>query len=221
MNNVVTTNANTIVDGLSHYREPVGGMMNSQLGSRLKYLKIAKWVDADGDEVTSKLIATDVIRRIQEWPADGGAPISTRTIAPGEEWPDVAALNDACRDRWYEKFGKLTGPFVGEHVVVFLDPSDMEGYWWPSPVSTIGSCIAIRNLVMATQRMRSFRGERVFPLCRLSHAPMKTTNFGTLERAALDIENFVTIERLDTGRISIRNVEAISAKEEIGDEIKY
>jgi hypothetical protein len=212
-------NTTAIVDGLSHYSEPGGGAMNSQLGTRMKFLKIAKWVDTEGDEITARLIATDVIRRIQEWPADGGAPVSTRTITPGEEWPDIAALNDNCRDRWYEKFGKLTGPFCGEHVVTFLDPNSLESYWWPSPVSTIGACIAVRNLVQATQRMRQFRGERVFPLCRLTHVHMPTS-YGGLERPHLEVENFVTVEQ-GAGKITMKVVEAISVKEEVNDAVPF
>src|SRR5215469_2872505 len=92
----------------------------SLLGIKLKYLS-PLWTDPDGREVKGPLVALDIIRRVLKWLDDSG-PAETIVLKPGEPWPDIDAMNAKCpQSEWHEKFGKMQGPWQGEHVVVFFD----------------------------------------------------------------------------------------------------
>lgn len=160
----------TEIDGFSGgYSEPVrgsdgGGGSGFPGATKIKFdIHTATWLDPNGDEVR-EVVALDVINRVQKWSEESGPPLETITLGPGEKWPDIAAMNEACKDEWFEKFGKMTGPWQGEHVVLFVDPDTMVRFWWPSPTSTIGSCLAVRALVEQTLLMRKFQGVSVNPL---------------------------------------------------------
>src|SRR5262245_42557662 len=191
--NTVTVKTVTELDGFaSGYSEPLalgGGSSGANVpsGEKLKFTNAAVWTDPNGDVVRAKLVALNVINRVQKWPGDGGPPVETITLEPGEAWPDIAALNERCKHEWYEKFGKLVGPWMGEHVVLFFDPANMTRYWWPSPTQTIGACICVRSIIEQTQLMRRFKKALVYPLVELSHTHMNT-QFGGRERPHLDIK---------------------------------
>ncbi len=91
---------------------------------------------------------------------------STRPI-PKEEWLPG-----------YEK-GQLRGPVQNQNVLVFGDLATMEKFVWPSPTSTIGSSIAIRELNDKVKRMRRFRGGRVFAKVKLAQVPVSDALRGT------------------------------------------
>jgi len=113
-------------------------------------------------------------------------------VAPGQPWPDIGKMNDDCpKTEWQNKYGRDQGPWQGEHVVCFFDPDTMVRYWWPSPLTTVGSAICVRELVAQTRLMRSFKGEHVYPLIELSHTHMPT-NYGGRERPSLVVKNWVT-----------------------------
>src|SRR5215831_14528142 len=92
---------------------------------KLKFTNEARWIDQEGADVRARQIVFDLVRRVQKWPGDGGAPLETITLKPNEPWPDIAALNENCRDEWYEKFGKMVGPWAGEHVVLLFNPDNI------------------------------------------------------------------------------------------------
>jgi hypothetical protein len=145
------------------------------LGRKLKYTTDYRWVDPNDDEVKIPLIAIDVLDRVQKWPGHGQAPVETRTLAPGENFPDFKKLNsEVPDDEWFDSFGKRVGPWQGEHVVLFFDPDTMVGYWWPSPITTVGSSICVRELRRQVKLMRKFRGALVYPRVELSHTHMPT-----------------------------------------------
>jgi hypothetical protein len=148
----------------------------------------AKWVDPDEKEVHS-VVALDVVNRVQKWGPDSGPPLETITLAPGEKWPDIATMNESCKNEWFEKFGRMTGPWQGEHVVLFVDPDTMVRYWWPSPTTTIGACICIRALVEQVLLMRKFQGLPVNAQVELTHAHMNT-QYGGRERPHMLITGF-------------------------------
>jgi hypothetical protein len=160
---------------------------------KLKFTNEALWVDPDENEVQAPLITLNVVNRVQKWSGSGGPPLETITLKHGEPWPDIGALNTACpEDEWYTKFGKLVGPWAGEHVVLFADLDTMASYWWPSPTGNIGACRAIRTLIGQTQRKRALLQQPlIFPVVKLSHTFMPT-QYGGRERPDLIVQKWVT-----------------------------
>jgi hypothetical protein len=234
------------LDGFGGFTEAVEGGGQppsgvSLLGLKLKYLDPI-WTDPDEQEVKGPLIVHDIQRKVQKW-LDDTRPVETIVLAPGQPWPDIEKLNAECpKDQWREKFGKLVGPWQGEHVVLFFDPDTMVRYWWPSPITTIGSAICVRELAAQTKLMRSFRGEHVYPQVEPSHTFMPT-NYGGRERPDLKIKGWVrfgeggnlvlpapnnptltgsaTATTATSNPLGMQSVEKLTAKEVTGDEIKY
>ena len=202
-------------------------------GLKLKFLN-GVWLDPDEQEVKAELVALDVQRKVQKWLTDDG-PAETIVLMPGAKFPDIEAMNAECpQSEWREKFGKMTGPWQGEHVVLFVDPATMERYWWPSPVTTIGSAVCVRNLVSQVKLMRQFRGEHVYPVVELAHTFMNTA-FGGRERPHLDIKRWIrfgpggstesALSAPSTPTIAssagMQTVERPSVREELDDEIPF
>jgi len=220
----------------------------SLLGIKLKYLS-PLWTDPDGREVKGPLVALDIIRRVLKWLDDSG-PAETIVLKPGEPWPDIDAMNAKCpQSEWHEKFGKMQGPWQGEHVVVFFDPHTMSRYWWPSPLKTVGSAICVRELAAQVKLRRSYQGEHVFAEVGLSHTHMLTA-YGDRERPCLVVIRFVRFGDGDSTPLpapetpalsgpaeqleqfaaepskrqtpsGVRTVDPPSAKEVTGDEIRF
>jgi hypothetical protein len=195
MANEVTKPSTHELDGFGGFTDQVEGedtqtgLGVSLSGLKLKFLN-GVWHDPDEAEADSPLVVHDVQRKVQKW-LDDIRPAETIVLAPGQLWPDIGSMNDACpQNEWREKFGKLCGPWQGEHVVLFFDPHNMQRYWWPSPISTIGSAICVRELVAQTKLMRDFRGGHVYPLVELSHTFMNTA-YGGRERPDLKIKDWV------------------------------
>jgi hypothetical protein len=195
MSNEITTSQTHELDGFGGFTDAVEGIdaqlqsSVSLLGLKLKYLDPI-WTDPDEQEIKAPLVVHDIQRKVQKWLDDTG-PAETKVLKPGEPWPDIEKMNAECpQSEWREKFGKLQGPWQGEHVVLFFDPATMVRYWWPSPVTTIGSAVCVRELVAQTKLMRSFKGEHVYPLVDLSHTFMPT-NYGGRERPNLVVKNWV------------------------------
>ena len=167
--------------------QPVSGA--SLLGLKLKYLDPI-WTDPDEQEMKGPLVVHDIQRKVQKW-LDDTRPVETIVLTPGQSWPDIEKMNAECpKSEWREKFGKLQGPWQGEHVVLFFDDKTMVRYWWPSPSTTVGSAICVRELVAQTKLMRSYKGEFVYPLVELSHTFMPTS-YGGRERPNLVVKNWV------------------------------
>jgi len=187
------------LDGFEGYEDEVeGGEVLSPAsriiqGVKLKYTNEARWEDNSGQEVRTELIAIDVLRVVQKWGKDN-QPLETIMLAPGEKFPDIAALNEKCpRSEWRTDFnGNPAGPWAGQHIVYFVDPATMNRYTWPSPITTIGSARCVRDLVDQVKLMRRFRGQNVFAVVELSHAFMPT-RFGGRERPLLIIKRWITL----------------------------
>lgn len=93
-------------DGFEGYEDEVeGGEVLSPAsriiqGVKLKYTNEARWEDDSGQEVRAELIAIDVLRVVQKWGKDN-QPLETIILAPGEKFPDIAALNEKSpRSEW-------------------------------------------------------------------------------------------------------------------------
>jgi hypothetical protein len=239
------------LDGFGGYTEAVEGGGQppsgvSLLGLKLKYIA-PMWTDPDEQEIKGPLVVHDVQRKVQKW-LDDTHPVETIVLAPGQPWPDIEKMNAECpKSEWREKFGKMVGPWQGENVVLFFDPNTMTRYWWPSPITTVGSAICVRELVAQTKLMRSYKGEHIYPLVELSHTFM-STNYGGRERPNLVVKNWVRFgeggnlllpapnKPVLTGSptvtteskpaatsnpLGMQSVEKLTAKEVTGDEIKY
>jgi hypothetical protein len=242
----VTQKAPVDLDGFSGgYSEPPrggggdgdGGGSGSGFpgATKIKFdIYTAKWIDANGAEVHSA-VALNVINRVQKWGPDGGPPLETITLAPGEKWPDIFAMNEACKcgaeackgkicqgngvckGEWYEKFGKMIGPHQGEHVCLFVNPDTMVTYWWPSPTSTIGACICIRALMEQTTLKRKFTGLPCHAQVEFTHTHMPT-QYGGRERPHLLINGFGVFG--DGGFKLLPNI-VPTAKQITGDSIEF
>jgi hypothetical protein len=233
------------LDGFGGFTEAVegGGQPSgvSLLGLKLKYLDPI-WTDPDEQEVKGPLVVHDIQRKVQKW-LDDTRPVETIVLAPGQPWPDIEKMNAECpKHEWREKFGKLVGPWQGEHVVLFFDDKTMVRYWWPSPITTIGSAICVRELAAQTKLMRSYRGEHIYPMVEPTHTFMPT-NYGGRERPDLKVKGWVrfgeggnlvlpapnkpvltgsaTVTAATSHPLGMQPVEKLTAKEVTGDEIKY
>jgi hypothetical protein len=213
-----------------------GGGGSFSGATKLKYdIYTTKWIDANEAEVHSA-VALDVVNRVQKWSPESGPPLETITLKPGEEWPDIFAMNedclcndkacqhagvcqgkDTCKGEWFEKFGKMVGPYQGEHVVLFVTPDTMVRYWWPSPTSTVGACICIRNLMEQTTLKRKFTGLPCHAQVEFSHTFMPT-QYGGRERPHLLIKGFGVFG--DGGFKLLPNT-VPTAKQITGDSIEF
>jgi hypothetical protein len=242
-----TTHQLDAFDGFDGYENSIEGKEASAQSDRglsgllkLKFLN-GVWLGPNEQEIKAELVVLDVQRKVQKWIDDTG-PAETIVLAPGAKFPDIDAMNTECpQSEWREKFGKMTGPWAAEHVVLFVDPATMERYWWPSPVATIGSAVCVRNLVSQVRLMRQFRGQHVYPVVELSHTFMNTA-YGGRERPHLEIKRWITFgggggEALPAPQTAsvagstptaasndhadMQRVKPLTAKEVTGDEIQY
>ena len=160
-------------------------------GGKLKYID-PRWLLKSTTDVTGKLVtAIGVLNVVNKWSHDN-MPLETRVLAPGEKFPNFTKLNDECdRSEWREAFGKLAGPWSGQHAVYFIDEV-INRYTWPSPTSTVGSSICVSDLVDQIRLVRKFRGAHVFPVVELSNTDFRT-GYGLRKRPHLAIKRWVTL----------------------------
>jgi hypothetical protein len=160
-------------------------------GTKVAFTLQGTWETSDGRKIQEELVAVDVGRCIQKWSPDN-QPLDLITLGPGERFPDIPKMNDDTpRAEWRTDFnGNPCGPWQGTHAVFFVDPVTMEKFTWPSPITTIGSSRAVRDLVEQIQLMRRFRGARVYPIVGLGHTFMPT-RFGGRERPHLVIKRWI------------------------------
>jgi len=163
-------------------------------GAKLNFLD-PHWYNAVTEQIMTgtALIAIDMARVVNKWGHDN-KPLITRILAPGEKFPDFAKLNAECdKSEWLEKFGKLVGPWSGQHLLYFVDDLvRLNRYTWPSPLTTVGSAICVEELVNQIALVRKFRGPNVYPVTVLGHTNFKT-GFGLRQRPyLLTIPNWVT-----------------------------
>jgi hypothetical protein len=181
--------SNQSLNSFTGYEDLVEGEEEQQIGAliqgtKIKFTNTAMWM-ANGDEelpADLKLVVVEILRVVQKWGPDG-KPIEehTRILAPGEKWPDVAALNEACpRSEWREFRGQMFGPWQAQRIVYFVDLfATMAKYTWPT--ATIGGRIAINDLVDRTKWAQKFHGAPLYPIVTLSDIPMNT-RYGERQR---------------------------------------
>ena len=101
-------------------------------------------------------VVTDVAREILRW--QDKKVIERITERPGEDFPDVDAMNEAVdRKEWGEDFnGKPVGPYALNFTVYLVDPET--GARLICSNSTTGQSIAFGNLRDRVAFMRRLRG---------------------------------------------------------------
>src|SRR5262249_16906969 len=94
------------------------------------------------------------------------------------------ALNAACpQSEWFEKFGKVVGPYQGQRAFYFID-ADYNRYTWASPVDTIGSTICFRETMGQIELVRKYKGPDAYPVVELGHCDYPT-GYGLKQRPYL------------------------------------
>jgi hypothetical protein len=202
-------------------------------GAKLKYLD-PRWLIDDQDVTGKRLTLIGVRNVVNKWSKDNKALV-TEILPPGQKFPNLKKLNDeAPRSEWRLSFGKETGPWSGQHCLYFID-DNYSPYTWPSPITTIGSSIAVGEIVDHVNRVRKFRDPDVYVVVELSHCLFKT-GYGDRERPHLPVKDLV---KLKSNRVALptpdtqsvltqqgapadaQTVEPITLTEEMNDEIKY
>jgi len=185
------------VDNFDGWNDGVEGVERPQSagliqGTLLKFSNTGQWVTRDEDEIASdlELIAVDLQRVVQKW--QDGQPVETRILEPGENFPDLEALNaDVPQSEWVEgPDGKKRGPWQAQHILYLLDPTTMDRFTYPT--GTTGGKIAIGDLRDKTVWMRRTRGPNVFPIVTLSDTHMNT-RFGGRQRPHFKITKWTRL----------------------------
>jgi hypothetical protein len=161
------------------------------IGGKIKFVD-PRWT-LDGRDITGQRFTVIGMRKVaNKWTADG-KPLQTQILLPSDHFPDFATLNAQClKSEWFEKFGKLAGPWQGQRALYFID-KDYNQYTWASPATTTGSAVAIRELMDQIDLVRRLRGANVYPVCVLGHRDW-TTKFGVKQRPyLLPVQEWVAI----------------------------
>ena len=199
-NDLMTTTApKTIVelDGFNDFTNEIEGADDNNMsggiiqGTKIKFLDPRWVIDKTEKDITGKLLtAIAVVNVVNKWGHDGEL-LEKRILAPGEKFPDFEKLNEQCpKSEWRMAFGKLVGPWSGQHVLYLIDKL-YNPFTWASPTTTVGSAVAVVNLVNQIKRVRRFRGEHVYPLVELNHVHFPNAYKPDRERPDLRIIDWV------------------------------
>ena len=195
MNSLVRTNQPA--DGFTGWTGDVEGRARPQSagiiqGVLVKFTNNSTWVTRDEEEIAPdrELVPVDFPRITQKW--EGGRPVETRILEPGEKFPDVDALNEAIPREEWEKGpdGQERGPHQNQCLVYLLDLKTMDRLTFAT--GTVGGSIAIREVTDRTNWMRRMRGANVFPVVTLSDTFMNT-KFGGRQRPHFQIVRWVRL----------------------------
>ena len=164
-------------------------------GTKIKFLDPHWWNTSTEQIMTgTALIMIERARVVNKWGHDN-KPLVTRILAPDEKFPNFEKLNAECdKSEWRERFGKMVGPWGGQHCLYFVDDLlRLNRYTWPSPLTTVGSAMCVEELVDQIKLVRKFRGN-VYPVVILGHTNFKT-GFGPRQRPyLLTIPNWITCD---------------------------
>jgi hypothetical protein len=225
------------LDSIDHYDPTVerkdgsigGGSGFLPDGDRIAFSRSEDWRNQNDVNLTGlQVLHCDTQRTVVRWGKDGKPVGPPRILGPGEPFPDCDALNEAIpKSDWLPGFDdELRGPVQAQHVLVFADLASTTRLVWPSPVSTIGSAICVRELTTAVQRMRQFRGERLDVMVELARCKFRT-RYGDRQRPFLRILYWARpgdkgLERVDTKALpGLQQVAEPSLQEELRDEVPW
>ncbi|PWT80376.1 MAG: hypothetical protein C5B58_11780 [Acidobacteria bacterium] len=141
-------------------------------GSKLSFVFPKLWTIDDQPATGMRFTCIEVLNVVTKWEIDPitgkGKPEITKRLAPGVAFPDFDVENDKCpKSEWRMSFGKLVGPWNGQTCLYLVD-ANFNIYTWASPNTTIGSAIALRELVAQIKRVRRLRGSNVYPVVELA-----------------------------------------------------
>jgi hypothetical protein len=174
---------------------------------------------------------------VNKWSPDN-KPLVTNILPPGVKFPDFKALNSKePQSAWRMKFGTLTGPWEGQHCLYLID-EHFNRYTWPSPISTIGSSIAVEEIVDHIKTVRKFRGPNVYAVVELRHIHfpnrfkadrerpffqvMRTVELGANRPEELPAPDQPLPELTQQGApADAKTVEPVTLAEEMGDKCPY
>src|SRR5262249_231876 len=134
MNDMVKKDPGGVVDNFAGWDDGIEGddaPENAGLiqGTLIKFTNEAKWVTRDGDELPPglELTANNVERVVQKW--QDQHPVETIILQPHQKFPDIEKINEETpREEWIERFGKMCGPWQGQHILYLIDPKTMDKY---------------------------------------------------------------------------------------------
>lgn len=167
-------------------------------GMLTKFSNSAAWLTRDEEELSEDrlFIATSIARAVQKW--KNGKPVETIVLEPGQDFPDVEAMNAEIPQTEWEQGpdGKPRGPWQAQHFLYLLDPETMEQFTFPT--GTVGGAIAIRDLRDKLVWMRRNRGDNIYAVITLSNTFMKT-RFGGRQRPDFKIVQWTRLggEQID------------------------
>jgi hypothetical protein len=185
------------LDGFNDYTSEVEGESDALdtsshaiVGDKIKFID-PRWL-LGGTDITGMLLTLIGTRNVvTKWGHDN-KPLVTRILLPGKKFPNFKKLNDECdRSEWRDSFGKMVGPGSGQHCLYFID-DNYRRLTWPSPTGTIGSCIAVDEIVADIQVARKFRGQDAFAVVELSHTNFRTCA-GLKQRPKLVVKQLVKL----------------------------
>jgi len=251
-NEVMKTNQRNL-DGFAGFEDGIEGgdeqVSNRRIeGLQLKFSNDFRWLLPEDEEfpINTELVASDIVRVVQRWGKDKTqGPIEERELAPGERFPDFEKLNAAIpQSEWLEGFdGKPRGPWQGAMFLYLLDPITLDQFTYIVNLSTIGACIAIRELADKVEWMRKIKNnQNLYAVVQLSDTFMNT-RFGGRQRPHFLIKRWVAFgagsdkalppadapqlgEALDSAeqtpqQTGMQTVTPPTAKEATGDEIPF
>jgi len=161
-------------------------------GTQIKFANEATWTDKQGVVLDSKkhLLAIGVERVVNKWPPQQGAPLETIVLEPGQPFPDIKKLDEACpKSEWREAFGKSQGPYQIQRLLYLLDPVTLDKFTFAT--STVGGTRALHELADKIAWMQRYRQLGTRPLVHLSNTFMPTP-YGGRQRPHFVILNWVT-----------------------------
>jgi hypothetical protein len=198
---LLTTTSLSSIDSFEGFEDGIEGKEEQQSGriiqgDKVKFTNEAMWVIGEDDELPAglELVVVNIIRVVQKWGPDN-KPIDehTRILKPGEKWPDIDALNEACpKSEWREGPNGLQGPWQGQRVVYLFDPQSGGFFTWPSNSDVIGARICVNDLVKRTKLTRRYRGVEVYPVITLSDTFMPT-RYGGRQRPHFKVVRWITL----------------------------
>src|SRR6516225_6431995 len=192
--NLMTSASSSVIDNFAGWDDGIEGddvPVSAGLiqGTLIKFTNDARWVTREGEELPAglELAAVDVLRVVQKWKDQ--LPVETIILEPYQKFPDIEKMNEETpREEWVERFGKMCGPWQGQHILYLLNPKTMDKYTYPT--GTTGGHIAIRELRDKIVWMRRYRGSNVYPVVTLSDT-FFPTGYGGRQRPHFVIERWV------------------------------
>src|SRR5262249_25295894 len=126
MTNEVVKRTVVELDGFADFTNEVEGEDNlNVLTGVIQGIKVAfldsRWLDNNEKDITGSLFTAIGIRNVvNKWGPDN-KPLVTHILTPGDKFPSFAKLNAECgQSEWLERFGKMVGPWSGQHCVYFV-----------------------------------------------------------------------------------------------------